>query len=216
MNKLVMYGILTGGLFFLFRYFKKSAYNRRRKYIETFIFPQTVKTNILLKYPHLTTMQVGEVTKGLREYFHLCNLAGEKFVSMPSQVVDVAWHEFILFTKQYQLFCSKALGRFLHHVPAEAMRTPTVAQEGIQRAWQLSCKREKINPESPSRLPILFRLDTDLSIPDGFYYTKDCKNSSNDSFCASHIGCSSCGTFGCGGNSTHSCSSGCSGGCGGD
>jgi hypothetical protein len=217
MNKLVIYGILTGGLIFILRYIKKSARNRREKYIDSFFFPQTVKNNILQKYPHLTTSQVNEVVKGLKEYFHLCNMAGEKFVSMPSQVVDVAWHEFILFTKQYQLFCSKALSRFLHHVPAEAMLFPTNAQEGIRRAWRLSCKREKINPESPTRLPILFRLDTELNIPNGFYYAKNCKNASGEKYCASHIGCSSCGGIGSLGDSMSSGdSTGCGGGCGGD
>ncbi len=210
MNKLMIYGILTAVLVFAFKHFKTFSYNRRRKYIDGFIFPQTVKTNVLKKYPHLTKGQVDEVVKGLREYFHVVNLAGEKFVSMPSQVVDVAWHEFILFTKQYQFFCSKALTRFLHHIPAEAMRAPTIAQQGIQRAWHLSCVREKINPESPHQLPILFRLDADLNIPDGFYYKKDCSNS--NSYCASHIGCSGCGSIGDSGDS----SSGCGGGCGGD
>ncbi len=49
---------------------------------------------------------------------------------MPSQVVDDAWHEFILFTRAYQQYCNKALGRYLHHTPAEAMDSPTIAQEG--------------------------------------------------------------------------------------
>jgi hypothetical protein len=151
--------------------------------------------------------------KGLKEYFHIANMANKQFVSMPSQVVDIAWHEFILFTVKYQNFCSKAFSRFLHHVPAESMRTPTMAQEGIKRAWQLSCKREKINPEAPSKLPILFRLDAALNIPNGFVYKKDCKSSAGDGFCASHIGCGSGSGADSGG---HGCSSGCSGGCGGD
>ncbi|SPZ13115.1 Uncharacterized conserved protein [Pseudomonas aeruginosa] len=53
------------------------------------------------------------------------------------QVVDVAWHELILHTRLYQHVCRKGLGRFLHHTPAQAMRSPRQAQEGIQRAWKL-------------------------------------------------------------------------------
>ena len=214
MNKLIFFGILSGGLFFVYRFFKRSAIIRRRKFIEKFYFPQTIKAKVLEEYPHLTASEVSEVMKGLKEYFHVCNIAGEKFVSMPSQVVDVAWHEFILFTKQYQVFCSKAFGRFLHHVPAEAMRSPMVAQEGIQRAWRLSCKREKLNPDSPTKLPILFNLDSKLKILNGFYYTTNCKVAGASGFCAGDIG-GGCGSFGCGGDSGHGCGSGCGGSCGG-
>jgi hypothetical protein len=77
------------------------------------------------------------VMMGLKQYFQVCNLAGKQFVSMPSQVVDDAWHEFILFTRQYQIFCKGAFGRFLHHVPADAMPSRTTAQDGIKRAWKL-------------------------------------------------------------------------------
>lgn len=208
MNKLILYGMLTAGLIFVYRFCKRSAINRRQKFIEGFYFPQTIKVKVLEAYPHLTAAEVSEVMRGLKEYFLICNMAGEKFVSMPSQVVDVAWHEYILFTKQYQIFCSKALGRFLHHVPAEAMRTPTAAQEGIKRAWHLSCKREKINPNAPTKLPILFNLDSKLKIPNGFYYTPNCKGSNASDFCAGDIGC---GSIGCGGDSGHGCSSGCGG-----
>jgi hypothetical protein len=77
---------------------------------------------------------------------------------MPSQVVDDAWHEFILFTRQYQQFCERGLGRFLHHTPAEAMRSPTDAQDGIKRAWRLACRRDGIDPKAPQSLPLLLRL----------------------------------------------------------
>jgi hypothetical protein len=99
------------------------------------------------------------VFDGLREYFQLCREARNRLVAMPSQVVDDAWHEFILFTRQYQQFCERGLGRFLHHTPAEAMRSPTDAQDGIKRAWRLACRRDGIDPKAPQSLPLLFALD---------------------------------------------------------
>ena len=68
---------------------------------------------------------------------------------MPSQIVDDAWHEFILFTREYEVFCEKAYGYFLHHTPAESMSNPTTAQSGIQLAWKLSCRLEQINVDQP-------------------------------------------------------------------
>ena len=38
------------------------------------------------------------------------------------------------------------------------------------RAWTQCCKAESIDPYEPSRLPLLFAIDTDLKIPDGFNY----------------------------------------------
>ena len=35
----------------------------------------------------------------------------------PSLAVDLAWHEFILFTRQYAAFCQTTFGRFIHHSP---------------------------------------------------------------------------------------------------
>lgn len=37
---------------------------------------------------------------------------------MPSALVDAAWHQFVLFTRQYERFCRSCLGEFCHHVPA--------------------------------------------------------------------------------------------------
>jgi len=38
---------------------------------------------------------------GLRQFFLAHLKSGRRYVSMPSQVADGLWHEFILFTKNY-------------------------------------------------------------------------------------------------------------------
>ena len=189
---------------------------RRRKqvaFIENYRFHPAVADKVRDRYPQLSDDQVDLVFQALRDYFLICHDAGRRMIAMPSQVVDVAWHEFILFTKPYQVFCQRGLGRFLHHTPTEAMQTPTVAQEGIKRAWRLSCLRSRIDPEAPAALPLLFAIDADLEIEDGFKYVLDCRDRSSplygSGYCAGHIGCA-----GCAGDA--GCSSGCGGGCGGD
>jgi len=186
-------------------FYHKLAVRRRKRLIDSFPFPPSLTSKVIEKYPHLNENQARHVVDGLREYFHLCNTAGRTMVSMPSQVVDVAWHEFILFTRQYERFCKKSLGRFLHHTPAEAMLSPTNAQDGIKTAWRTSCHREGLNPQKARRLPLLFAIDSKLEIPDGFCYSLNCLSSNTKDYCAGHIGCG-----GCGGDS------GCGGGCGGD
>lgn len=176
------------------------------------MFPKRVRETVSVTYPHLSESEVELVIEGLRDYFRFARQAGGSMVSMPSQVVNVAWHEFILFTKAYQTFCKKSFGKFFHHHPAEAIKSPTKAQDGIKKVWNLACKKENISPSTPHTLPLLFALDTKLNIPDGFTYTLNSKGSSNSGYCASDIGCSS---DGCAGESSDSsCSGGCSGGCG--
>ena len=189
---------------------KKLQRTAREERILRYRFPAKVSQAVREQYPHLTQSQANRVIDGLRDYFIICYTAGKKkSVSMPSQAVDVAWHQFILFTRNYAVFCDKAFGRFLHHTPAEAMTSQQQAQEGIKLAWQLCCKREGIKPRSPEKLPLLFALDAELQIPDGMVYALNCEGRRND-YCASHIGCSGCGSGSC-----SSCS-GCGGGCGGD
>lgn len=51
----------------------------------------------------------------LYKYLYLCSKA--KISLAPSQIIDLAWHELILFTKFYDRFCNENLGKFIHHMP---------------------------------------------------------------------------------------------------
>lgn len=212
MKVLLLATILAFAAFALFRW-RKARRLARADAIDRFPYQRTLDRRLAERRPELTPAQRELVFQGLRDYFHLCNDAGRKMVSMPSQVVDDAWHEFILFTRQYKRFCDQALGRFLHHTPAEAMRSPTDAQEGIKRAWRLACARDGIDPRAPSRLPLIFAIDGMLGIANGFRYQLDCMAAGNAGagYCAGHIGCSS----GCSGDSGSGDGDGGGGGCGG-
>ena len=201
--------LLAGILFVIFIIKHIITYAKRQSVIKKYRFPSTIKNKVKDKYPHLNGSELDQVMEGLREYFHISHKAGRRMISMPSQVVDVAWHEFILFTHEYQRFCHQALGRFLHHTPAEAMKSKTQAHDGIKRAWRLSCLREKMNPLEATALPLLFAIDSQLEIEDGFKYSLNCLNT-GDPYCAGHIGCGGGCAGGCGSDG------GCSGGGGGD
>ncbi len=193
---------------------------RQLNYIGKYYFHKGIRRNLAQKYPQLSEQQLDLVFQGLRDYFRICHQARRRMVSMPSQVIDDAWHEFILSTRIYQQFCNKALGRFLHHTPAEAMPRPTLAREGLKRSWRLACALEQINPNKPKRLPLIFAIDSLLNIENGFSYQLDCKKGAAGAYCAGDIGC----TSGCSGSSGDASSAdsgdasdgGCGGGCGGD
>jgi hypothetical protein len=208
----------------------RSLLRSRSHFIDNYPYAKFLDKRLAARRPELSEEQRRLVFAALREYFQLCRVARKRMVAMPSQAVDDAWHEFILFTRQYQRFCASSFGRFLHHTPAEAMRTPTQAQDGIKRAWRLACQRDGIDPKAPGSLPLLFGIDAMLGIAGGFTYRLDCmaagvgaKTGADSGFCASHIGCGG----GCGGSSGDTPSDGgessessdgggCGGGCGGD
>jgi hypothetical protein len=43
---------------------------------------------------------------------------------VPSSLVDIGWHTFILYTKDYAAFCDQVAGRFIHHVPDDSPDAP--------------------------------------------------------------------------------------------
>ncbi|WHI45222.1 glycine-rich domain-containing protein [Microbulbifer sp. JMSA004] len=189
-------------------------------------FHPSLKQKVKKTYPHLSNKQLGIVLDALRDYFIICQTAGRKMVAMPSQVVDIAWHEFILSTQLYKSFCNKSFGYFLHHTPNEVMPSKNTTGEGIKRAWRIACAHGGINPSKPKSLPLIFSIDKQLEIKDGFHYSLNCCSRTNLSsdYCASHIGCaasceggssdSSNGGF-WSNDSTSDSGSSCGGGCGG-
>lgn len=64
----------------------------------------------------------------------LClSLTGDSCLS-PTAKIDDGWHTFLLFTKDYALFCRDYLGHFVHHVPfgPDHMRSESDTQINIR------------------------------------------------------------------------------------
>lgn len=221
----------------MFSFLKKEKKDRQRRFLEHYTFAPSLLKRVQKQHDYLSDEDMLQVARATKDYFIICHMAKGKMVAMPSEIVDVLWHEFILFTREYEQFCKQGLGRFLHHIPTEAMQSKTQAQEGIKRAWRLACARADINPKKPTKLPLLFRIDKVLNIVGGFKYELNCSkklyHSGNDNgnaiscggYCATHINCSS-GCAGASGDSSHdwfggdssdasgshSCGAGCGGG----
>jgi hypothetical protein len=148
---------------------------RRAEFIRTYRLPRGLLRKLAEKHPTLTLKDCALVSRGLRQFFIAYLMSGKKFVSMPSVVADDLWHEFILYTRDYQSFCKRAFGGFLHHTPAVILSEERKSNEGLRRVWWFTCKYENIDPRNPTRLPLLFALDAKLNIPGGFVYQPDCE-----------------------------------------
>ncbi|MCP3811255.1 hypothetical protein NLX62_02730 [Mycobacteriaceae bacterium Msp059] len=59
----------------------------------------------------------------VKRYLVLSNLDRTKSWKMHSLAVDEAWHQFVLFTAEYNAFCARHFGRYRHHAPSNAPDT---------------------------------------------------------------------------------------------
>lgn len=198
---------------------RRHRQQQQTEALAAYRFHPAIRKRVQRQYPHLGEQDLLLVEQALRDFFRMNQLAGRRQVAMPSQVVDVAWHEFILFTRLYQQFCQHSFGRFLHHTPTEVMASPTHAQQSIRHAWRLACALTRQSPSRPLVIPLIFAIDEQLKIADGFQYRPNCSDNidgSIGSYCTTHINCSSgCSGeswTGSGDSSSDSGSSGCSGG----
>jgi hypothetical protein len=148
---------------------------QREAFIRRYSFPMGLHAKLIEAHPKLSNRDCQLVSRALRQYFLAHLKSNRRFVSMPSQVVDSLWHEFILYTKDYQAFCDKAFGQFMHHSPAVTLSSNAQSNEGLRRCWWYCCKDDNINPKQPARLPLLFAIDQKLAIANGFRYVADCE-----------------------------------------
>jgi hypothetical protein len=167
---------------------------QRERAVREAPLPQFLKRKLREGYPHLDGKDADLVERGLRQFFLACLRSNGRFVAMPSRAVDAMWHEFILHTRAYRDWCELALGRFLHHTPAEALGGDGKRNDGLRRAWYWACRDEAIDPRKPTRLPLLFALDAKLKIADGFRYLPDCRDIAAKSTAGGDGSGSYCGT----------------------
>jgi hypothetical protein len=162
----------SGGAWWLWR--RQVAF-KREVFIREAVLPRGLYDKLRQRRPELSLKDCQLVGNGLRQFFLAYLKSGRSYVSMPSQVVDELWHEFILHTRHYEAFCRQAFGGFLHHTPAVVLqRRGARANAGLRRCWWYACLEEHLNPRRPTRLPLLFALDTKLGIAGGFHYVVDC------------------------------------------
>jgi hypothetical protein len=149
---------------------------RRAEFIRHYPWPPGLLDKLKAQHASFTRKETALVSEGLRQFFLAYLNSGRREVAMPSQVADDLWHEFILYTRDYGRFCAQAFGGFLHHTPAVVLREGAQRDNSaLRRVWWHCCKDENIDPRRPSRLPLLFALDTKLDIPNGYRYAPDCE-----------------------------------------
>jgi hypothetical protein len=134
--------------------------NRRRAYIERYEFSPSLRSKLVEEFGSAHRADVA--LDGLRAWYLACLYADGELIGMPSKLVDVAWHQMILRTREYAGFCTRAFGQYLHHTPDSALDVPMsmILPHTLQMVEQHD-------------LPmVLFTADQDARFEDGYEWSR--------------------------------------------
>ncbi len=95
----------------------------------------------------------------------------------PPARIDAVWHEFILFTEAYAIFCEKSVGHFIHHVPITSVNRN---KKDKLKPWLH--KNEKKEQFCGSEIPFMPRY-WQLWAPRGEGHAADCTRCRTDRPC---------------------------------
>src|ERR1035437_1456754 len=85
-----------------------------RELISPELFSRLVER--IVKDEDVSRLLAEEVMEGALGFLKLsADYPGNGFV--PSKLIDIGWHTFILYTRSYAEFCDRIAGHFLHHEP---------------------------------------------------------------------------------------------------
>ena len=65
-----------------------------------------------------------ELFSDVKKYLYLVVTTGRKLA--PTQAIDIGWHEFVLYTRDYAGFCNRFFGTFIHHTPNPVLKPHVV------------------------------------------------------------------------------------------
>jgi hypothetical protein len=108
-------------------------------------FPPLVER--LVEKHELAEADAQQLFADLKKFLVVCSLRRPQDPQLsPPERIDLAWHEFILFTQVYWAFCQELCGRYIHHTPYThvermAMQEAGTAGDGVRRAIEAAKAR---------------------------------------------------------------------------
>lgn len=92
-------------------------------------YKASVKQRVLNEHPGMSEREYEWRWLELQRFYVMCAVLDR--VPMFSKAVDEVWHEMLMYTRDYQAFSEKYIGRMLHHTPNPAASVPIPGE----RAW---------------------------------------------------------------------------------
>ncbi|OBZ10008.1 hypothetical protein [Bacillus sp. FJAT-26390] len=92
-------------------------------------FESRVKDRVLKEFPKITDKEWNWTWFELKRYFLMCGIM--RSVPMYSSQVDAVWHEMLMFTREYEQFCTRFCGEMIHHAPHAPGASPQPGERAL-------------------------------------------------------------------------------------
>ena len=132
--------------------------------IDRYAFPSSVRQRFSQGRPDLSAEDIRAVEDAVRQRFRLAARWPRARLAMPSVLAAEYWREFARQSGDYAAFCAAALGRRPRPDPASE-------RSGLPETLVLARRDEGGGADV---LPLLFRVDRAIGVPDGRHYLADC------------------------------------------
>ena len=97
---------------------------------------ESLKENLIHKGVFKNEEEFDELYMEFLKFAYVTKISNEP-VAMMSAEVDEIWHQFILYTRDYQKFCNDYLGEFLHHIPSiKTSDIPVESEEAFRDTYE--------------------------------------------------------------------------------
>lgn len=89
--------------------------------------------------------EVARLLDEVKKYLVLSRRDPSRSVPIGSRRIDEVWHQFVLFSEEYDRFCHRFFGRFVHHAPGET--PPRLGPDGVVEPKVPELTREEFRRE---------------------------------------------------------------------
>jgi hypothetical protein len=140
--------------------------------VNRYQFPDAVTDRFRREHPEVWPEDTALVEAAARQWFRLIAREPKPGLALPSRAVSDLWLAFLHAEDAYRQFCHDALGGLVPHRPPPSGPGEGVADgPGLVRTLE-SARRDE--PDAPSGLPWLFRVDARVRILNGRRYLGSC------------------------------------------
>ncbi|MEY2493807.1 MAG: hypothetical protein QOJ45_299 [Verrucomicrobiota bacterium] len=78
----------------------------------------------IVREHHMAPAQAESIFRDTLRFLYLAGATDAKHIA-PTKNIDIGWHAFLMFTRDYAEFCMTNFGKFIHHAPRRSSDAPT-------------------------------------------------------------------------------------------
>ncbi|MBU2670594.1 hypothetical protein KOI35_44550 [Actinoplanes bogorensis] len=142
--------------------------------IDAYRFPVSVRQRLAADNSTLTSADLDRIEAAARQWFRLAARHPKAELTMPSRITAALWLELARRQTDYATFCAEAFGHIFVPPPDTPGSTAGPAGRRYPALGETFRRAREDENCDPAQLPLLFRIDQELAVPQGNRYLADC------------------------------------------